>query len=88
MDVDAGTGLDDFGAHGVKFGVGNVHLCGLGRAKKDLVGCVVGGQTGKGVNERFGFFGVVADVVGDNEDVGWGDRHFFFWLVLKSINQN
>jgi hypothetical protein len=31
---------------------------------------------------------VVADVVGDNEDVGWGDRHFFFWLVLKSINQN
>ena len=88
MEVDAGAGQDDYGAHGVEFGVGEVHLCGLGRAKKDLVGRVVGGQAGKGVNERFGFFGVVADVVGDDEDVGCGDRHLFFWLVLKNINQN
>jgi len=83
MDVDAGAGLDDFGAHGVKFGVGNVHFGGLGRAKKDLVGRVVGGQTSKGVNERFGFFGVVADVVGDDEGVGGGDRHLFFLVGFK-----
>jgi len=83
VDVDAGAGLDDFGAHGVEFGVGDVHFGGLGRAKKDLVGRVVGGQTGKGVNERFGFFGVVADVVGDDEDVGGGDRHTFTFFVFK-----
>ena len=69
MDVDAGTGFDDFGAHGVEFGVGDVHLCGLGRAKKDLVGRVVGGEAGKRIDKRFGFFGVVTDVVGGNKGV-------------------
>ncbi len=72
MDVDTCTGFDDFGAHGVEFGVGDVHFGGLWRAKKDLVGDGVGGQADKRIDKRFGFFGMVADVVGDDEGIGVG----------------